>query len=321
MNPVDVKGPIGVLCGGPSAEREISLSSGKAVAQALKQAGFDVRLVVLSEIPDGAAEVIQASGIRTAFIALHGPFGEDGTIQSLLEDLGIPYTGSSVEASRYALDKVFSRRRWAVAHLPVPKWRLAAAINAEIRSEMLHFPLLVKPIGQGSSLGMSLVENKSELVQAVRQASVFGEELILEEFLPGIELTVGILNEEALPVIQIVPKRRFYDTIAKYQPGQCDYVIPAPLDENQTRFVQSLALSAHEALGCQDFSRVDMIWVPDFGPVLLEINTIPGMTPTSLLPKAAKEKGIDFNQLCARMLESAVRRSESMGSLPAMQRR
>ena len=303
---------IGVLCGGPSAEREISLRSGRAVYEAICCLGYPAVLVELSSTADSIPAELKKAKIGCAFIVLHGPFGEDGTIQALCDQMGIPYTGSSAEASHFALDKVSSHRRWIAARLPVPRGVVVEPINASTRAKDLKFPLFVKPIAQGSSLGMSLVDSLRELPQAVEEAAPYGEQLLLEEYLPGQELTVGILEDRPLPVIQIVPKRRFYDTVAKYTPGMCEYHVPAPLPKPTARLVQRLAQRAHRALGCRSFSRVDMILVPRRGPVLLELNTIPGMTSTSLLPKAAAAAGIDFQELCRRMLASA---TDSLGSV------
>lgn len=296
--------PVGVLCGGPSAEREISLISGRAVFEALISQGVKAIQLILSEDPKQIPAEISRAKIGCAFVVLHGSFGEDGAVQQILEELQIPYTGSSVEASRYAMDKVFSRRRWSAAGLDVPHWRLCDPMNAAHRAGQFGFPLMVKPLAQGSSIGMSLVDSAQEFPQAVEEACRYGEEFLLEEYLPGQELTVGILEDRPLPVIEIVPQRRFYDTVAKYTPGMCQYRVPAPLEPSLSRQVQQLASMAHEALGCHSYSRVDMILVPKRGPVLLELNTIPGMTPSSLLPKAAKAAGIDFPQLCIRMLQS-----------------
>ena len=300
-----INGPIGVLCGGPSSEREISINSGKAVYEALASKGLPVKLLVLSADRESIPNEIKMAGIKVAFIALHGAFGEDGTIQCILDELQIPYTGSSAEASHFAMDKVFARRRWISERLPVPRWVAAEPINVMSRFKGFSFPLMVKPLAQGSSIGMSLVDTPEELVQAAHVAAEYGEQILLEEYLPGQELTVGILEDQPLPVIQIVPKRRFYDYVAKYTPGMCEYRVPAPLAAQTARHVQEVALRAHQALGCRYFSRVDMILVAQRGPVLLELNTIPGMTATSLLPKAAAAVGIDFPRLCLKMLASA----------------
>jgi D-alanine-D-alanine ligase len=300
-----MNGKIGVLCGGPSGEREISLRSGPAVHEALLSLGLPSTLVILSEKEAEIPEELKRSGIRSAFIALHGYFGEDGTIQALLEQMGIPYTGSSAEACSYAMDKVCSRRRWLAEGLPVPRWELADSSSARERAGRLGFPLILKPKGGGSSLGMNIVDCPEELSAAVGQASRYGPEILLEEYLPGPELTVGILDNQPLPVIQIVPKRRFYDYVAKYTPGMTEYWVPAPVPEAVSAVVQDLALRAHELIGCRSFSRVDLILAEGRGPVLLEINAIPGMTQASLLPKAAAAAGIPFPELCRRMLSSS----------------
>lgn len=298
--------PIGVLCGGPSAEREISLQSGQAVYEALRLIGLPVELLVLSKNPQEIPGQLRQANLGCAFVVLHGPYGEDGTLQALLEELHIPYTGSSAEACHFAMDKVSSRRRWLGAKLPVPKWVEAGPINAQIRTQGLPFPIVVKPVAQGSSFGMSIVDRPEEIPEAVEKAASYGERILLEEYLPGPEVTVGILEDQPLPVVQVIPKRRFYDTVAKYTPGMTQYLVPAPLPEETRRRVQDLALAAHEALGCRSFSRVDMILSSRRGPVLLELNTIPGMTKHSLLPKAAAAAGIDFPELCHRMLASAL---------------
>lgn len=306
--------PIGVLCGGPSREREISLRSGAAVHEALQSLGLHSALLALSEDPSRIPEELRAAKLGCAFVALHGRFGEDGTVQSLLEEMQVPYTGSGVEACRYGMDKVHSRRRWTASGLAVPRWRLADPLSAASRARRMEFPLVIKPVSEGSSLGMSIVDAPQQLAQAVQEASPFGNDLILEEYLSGPELTVGILEDSPLPVIQIVPKRRFYDFVAKYTPGMTEYRVPAPLAGEVARVVQDLALQAHEALGCRSFSRVDLILTEKRGPVLLELNPVPGLTQTSLLPKAAAAVGISFPELCRRMLESALQRACVAGS-------
>lgn len=289
---------IGVLCGGPSREREISLRSGKAVHEALSSLGLPSVLVPLPWELEQIPQEIRAANLSCAFIALHGAYGEDGTIQALLEEMRIPYTGSPPDACRYGMNKASSRLKWRAAGLPVP--HTFPSVAAEMK-----FPLVVKPVSEGSSLGTSIVDSAEELTPAVEMAASFGAGLLLEEYLPGPELTVGILDDRPLPVIQIIPKRRFYDTIAKYTPGQTEYLVPAPILEETARAAQELALRAHEALGCRHFSRVDLILAEGRGPVLLELNTIPGMTEASLLPKAAAAAGIPFTELCRQMLNPA----------------
>lgn len=306
-----MKKPVGVLCGGPSREREISIRSGQAVHEALKSLELPSILLTLSQEVEKIPDEIKKAKLGCAFIALHGYFGEDGTVQSLLEKMGLPYTGSPVEACGYAMDKVHSRRRWLAAGLAVPKWRLADPSSASSRAKELGFPLVVKPRAEGSSLGMSIVDSPEDLDKAVEAAVPYGREMIFEEYLEGPELTVGILHEKPLPVIQIVPKRRFYDYTAKYTPGMTEYRVPAPLAEPVAKVVQDLAHQAHEALGCRSFSRVDLILTKGRGPVLLELNSIPGMTQTSLLPKAAAAVGISFPELCRQMLASALEPAEA----------
>ncbi|MDO8730944.1 MAG: D-alanine--D-alanine ligase [Candidatus Omnitrophota bacterium] len=296
---------IGVLCGGPSREREISLRSGKAVHEALASLGLPSILVPLPREREQIPQEIREADLNCAFIALHGAYGEDGTIQALLEEMRLPYTGSPPDACRYGMNKVSSRLKWLAAGLPVPHWKEVDLFNAAAVAAEMKFPLVVKPVSEGSSLGMSIVDSAGELQLAVETAASFSAGLMLEEYLPGPELTVGILDDRPLPVIQIVPKRRFYDTIAKYTPGQTEYLVPAPIPPETARAAQELALRAHEALGCRSFSRVDMILTAGRGPVLLELNTIPGMTETSLLPKAAAAAGIPFTELCRQMLNSA----------------
>ncbi|MBI1952605.1 MAG: D-alanine--D-alanine ligase [Candidatus Omnitrophica bacterium] len=300
-----LKKPVGVLCGGPSGEREISLKSGQAIHEALLSLGLPSLLLELSRRPSEIPGQIIRAPMACAFIALHGAFGEDGKIQTLLGRLRIPYTGSRPTACRLGMDKWGSRGRWTRKGVPVPE---TVRVNLPGRLPGLgglRFPVVVKPQAQGSSLGISLVDRPRNLRRAIREAASFGGGVLIEEYLAGSEFTVGILEDKALPVVQVVPKRRFYDFTAKYTQGQTDYRVPAPIPAPQARRAQRLALRAHRALGCRSFCRVDMIWVKDRGPVLLELNTMPGMTPLSLLPKAARVSGIDFAQLCLRMLASA----------------
>ena len=301
---------VGVLCGGPSREREISLRSGRAVHEALRSLGHPSVLLTLSQDPAQIPEEIRAAGLGCAFIALHGRFGEDGTVQSLLEEMRIPYTGSPPEACRFGMDKASSRLKWLAAGLPVPRWKEANPLSAAARASELKLPLVVKPVSEGSSLGMSIVDSGQDLQAALEQAAVFGDRILLEEYLAGPELTVGILEDQPLPVIQIVPKRRFYDYVAKYTPGMTEYLVPAPLPQATARAAQEIAGRAHETLGCRSFSRVDLILAEGRGPVLLELNVIPGMTETSLLPKAAAAVGIPFAELCRQMLNSAWAKKE-----------
>ncbi len=313
MSLQDLQGSAGVLCGGPSREREISLRSGRAIHEALLSLGLPSRLVILSQDPNRIPEELAAAKLGCAFVALHGWFGEDGTLQGILEEMNVPYTGSGPEACRYGMDKAASRRRWLAAGLPIPRWQPADSDSVAVRAARMPFPVVLKPVCEGSSLGISIVDAPEQLPAAAEQAGAFSRDWILEEYLAGPELTVGILQARPLPVIQIVPRRRFYDYTAKYTPGMTEYLVPAPLEESVSRGVRETALAAHEALGCHSFSRVDLILTADRGPVLLELNPIPGMTQTSLLPKAAAAAGLSFAELCRRMLESAWQRSPRVG--------
>ena len=306
-------GRIGVLMGGPSSEREVSLKSGEAVYQSLRAQGQEV--VAIDIKTDDWWEnhkIIQEADIDIAFIALHGNFGEDGQIQTILEQMNISYTGSGPIASRLAMDKILSRRIFQDKDISVPRYVvLNEKVDREhlcIISQGLQPPFVVKPAAQGSSIGLSIIETEEQLKQAAEHAFIFGDRIIIEEYIPGREITVGILGDSALPVIEIVPQNKFYDYEAKYKPGKSNYVVPADLPVQVSVKAQSIAQAAHTHLGCSGFSRVDMRLSTDNIPYVLEVNSIPGLTSTSLLPKAAKVAGIDFAQLCMRILRLAYER-------------
>ncbi len=300
---------IGVLMGGPSSEREISIKSGEAVFVPLKQAGYPVEKI-LFQTEEELKTLLLARRIDLAFITLHGAFGEDGTVQEILEEQQIPYIGSGVEASRLAFDKWRMHQRLLQHGLPVPASRLLGPLDP-IPWEELLFPLVVKPVCQGSSLGLSIVDQPEALPHAVQEAFRYDGRLLLEEYIKGRELTVGILEGEALPVIEIIPGNRFYDFDAKYKSDKTRFQVPAPLEEPLARSIQGLALKTHQLAGCEGFSRVDLLLKEDNAPVLLEINTIPGLTSRSLLPRACQGVGIDFLSLCERLLLQALRRVPS----------
>ena len=309
-------GKIGVLMGGPSTEREISLESGKAVYESLNQAGLNVAAIDIKT--DGKEEnirLIKFQKIDLAFIALHGRFGEDGQIQEILNTLKIPYTGSGALASRLAMDKIASRKIFEASGLHVPRYktedRLSYNANWITRHNDFTLPLVVKPATHGSSIGLSVVDREGYLDKSVDLAFSFDERIIIEEYIRGREVTVGILDELVLPVIEIIPKKRFFDYEAKYQAGMADYVVPAALEDKIAQNIQEAALSAHKLLGCYGCSRVDMILSSDNIPFVLEVNTIPGLTLTSLLPKAAKVAGIDFSQLCIKLIWLAYEKTQN----------
>jgi D-alanine-D-alanine ligase len=294
---------IAVLMGGLSAEREISLRTGGAVLAALQEAGYPA--VGIDAGRDLAARLAEEKA-EVAFIALHGRFGEDGTVQGLLEMLGIPYTGSGVMASAIAMDKVTTKKILLYHELPTPAFNVFCrgddmeAFLARCR----HFPLVVKPAREGSTIGVSIVRDGNALRTGIESALVYDGTVLVEDFIKGLEVTVGVLDGEALPVIQVVPKGGFYDFEAKYTAGRTEYLVPAPLDGALYERLQQVAVSAFCALGCAGAARVDFM-VSEREFFCLEVNTIPGMTETSLLPKAARQTGISFSELVQRILEGA----------------
>ncbi len=301
-------GKIGVLMGGPSSEREISLKSGKAVYQTLSNAGYATLAIdIRSDNAEENIRLLKSQQIDCAFLALHGRFGEDGQIQGLLDNLKIPYTGSGVRASKLAMDKVASRQIFQKHGLNVPKYSLLDknAYHQDHRINPAAFPLVVKPATQGSSIGLSIVEEDEALAEAVDAAFSFDDRILIEEYIRGREVTVGILEEQALPVIEITPKKKFFDYEAKYQAGMTEYTVPAKLEAVLTEKVRGAGLCAHRLLGCVGCSRVDIILSAENIPFVLEVNTIPGLTQMSLLPKAAQTAGIDFLQLCLKLIELA----------------
>ncbi|WP_020675403.1 D-alanine--D-alanine ligase [Geopsychrobacter electrodiphilus] len=294
---------IGVLYGGISAEREISLKTGTAVLNALvaegyKAVGIDVGLNLPIQLRD--------AGIEVAFIALHGRFGEDGRVQGLLEMLQIPYTGSGVLASSLSIDKVATKQMLLYHELPTPGFQVLKGENAaeKVINTCRHLPLVVKPSREGSTIGISIVHSLEALRHGIDTAAALDGTVLIEEYIDGQELTVSVLNGEALPVIQIVPKTGFYDFHAKYTVGQTEYLLPAPIDAGVYSRVQEAAVEACRVLGCRGAARVDfMLREKEF--YCLEVNTIPGMTETSLLPKAAKAAGLEFAELVESILLDA----------------
>ncbi|MBN1621922.1 MAG: D-alanine--D-alanine ligase [Endomicrobiales bacterium] len=291
---------IGVLYGGLSAERDISILTGKAVLKALKEEKCNV--VGIDAGRDSASQ-IKRSRIDFAFIALHGPWGEDGTIQGMLEIMGIPYSGCGVLASSLALNKIYSKRIFDSLGIPTPKWWVFNKKNFNARFLTSRFPLVIKPAAQGSAIGVSLVKDKKGLNNAARRAFRLNSEIIAEKYIGGTEITVGILGGRALPVIEIVPEGSFYDFKSKYKPGQSKHIIPPRLPKSVIKNAQQLGLRAFNALGCKAVSRVDIIVDKRNKPWVLEVNTVPGMTETSLLPDAARACGIGFSKLVLKIIE------------------
>jgi len=307
-------GRVGVLMGGPSSEREISFKSGKAVLCALKDSGIEaLGIDIVTDNKEDNIRLLNSHNLDCAFIALHGRFGEDGAIQEILEQVNLPYTGSGIKASRLAMDKIGALKIFRAGNLHVPRSQFLEQglynKGGEFKSD-LGFPLVVKPANHGSSIGLSIVELKQQIRAAIELAFQFDQRIVVEEYISGRELTVGVLDEKPLPVIEIVPKHKFFDFEAKYQAGLTDYIVPAALKSKIAEDVQQAALTAHKLLGCFGCSRTDIILSRDNIPFVLETNTIPGMTSTSLLPKAARIIGIDFNQLCLKLLELAYEKAK-----------
>ncbi len=295
---------IGVLAGGSSSERDISLKSGKAVFKALTENGFKAEFIDVDE--KSFSSLVGRLDIDIAFIALHGKFGEDGTIQRMLARRNIPYTGSGPESSALALDKLASKRKFASSGINMPDYRVVHS-KEEAEEADIFLPCAVKPRCEGSSVGLSIASSISSLEKAIEEALKFGDDVIIEKFISGREITVGVLDEEALPPVEIKALNGVYDFNAKYQSGETLYIVPAELEEGQYKRAQKVALGAHKALGCEGFSRIDLRLSDEGEFFVLEVNTIPGLTERSLLPMAAKAAGLDFPELCLRMLYNALR--------------
>jgi D-alanine-D-alanine ligase len=296
---------VAVLYGGRSSEREVSLRSGAGCAEALRGQGYDVTLV---DVDLEVAARLRAERVDVAFIALHGRWGEDGAIQGLLESLGIPYTGSGVLASALGMDKVFSKLLFREHGLKVIEYRVfprdrAAGIG--VGDLPFGLPAVVKPAGEGSSVGVHIVRDAAALGDACRDAASFKGDVIVERYVKGAEVDVAVLDGKALGAIEIVPSREFYDYVAKYTPGSTQYFYPARLPAEHVRRACEAAEAAHAALGCDGVTRIDFIVTPDGTPFILEANTLPGMTATSLVPKIAAGNGISFADLCERLLDGA----------------
>ncbi len=294
---------VAVLMGGLSAEREISLRTGNAVLQALLDSGVDAVAVDAGrDLPNQ----LSAVAADVAFICLHGRYGEDGTVQGLLELMGIPYTGSGVMASSVAMDKVVTKQLLLYHEISTPGFLVYR--KGDDREALLarckHFPLVVKPSREGSTIGVSIVRDRAQLAEGLDEALRHDSLVLIEDFIQGDEVTVSVLNDEPLPIIQIVPKGGFYDYQSKYTPGQTEYLLPAPIDPVLYSRLQAVAVEACRALACRGAARVDfMVREKEF--FCLEVNTIPGMTATSLLPKAAMAAGISFGELALRILDDA----------------
>ncbi len=290
---------IGVIYGGKSSEREVSLKTGFAIAKALKREKFSTVLIDSGK-KDFIKKLLSAK-IDFAFIALHGPFGEDGTMQGLLEILGIPYSGSGVLASALAMNKIYSKKIFESENIPTPKWQIITDYKVQITDYKL--PSVIKPARQGSAIGITIVRKKSQLKKAIKNALKYDDEVIIEEYIAGTEITVPILGNKPLSPIEIIPKNEFYDFYSKYAAGGSRHLSPPRLSQKIIAQAKQLGLLAHKSLGCRAMSRVDMIVDRKNKIYVLEVNTIPGMTATSLFPESAKYDGYTFTELIKKIIE------------------
>jgi D-alanine-D-alanine ligase len=297
-------GKVAVLLGGRSAEREVSLKSGGMVLAALRARGVDAHPF---DPARHGLEKLAAERYARAFIALHGRFGEDGTVQGALDYLGVPYTGSGVLGSALAMDKRRAKLVWQASGLPTPPWEmLERGSDLAAVAARLGLPLMIKPASEGSSIGMSKVRDAAALDEAYALAANYDRAVMAERFIEGAELTCAILGDEALPLIRLETPRDFYDYQAKYLADDTRYLVPCGLPAAREREIQVLCLAAFRALGCGGWGRVDLMLDRDGNPCLLEVNTAPGMTDHSLVPMAARAVGISYEDLCLRILAATL---------------
>ncbi len=299
------------MMGGLSREREISLKTGKAVLKALMEKGYTVTAI---DVGEDIGEKLVKGKIECAFLALHGRFGEDGTIQGMLELMRIPYTGSDVLASALAMHKIMAKRFFLCEKIPTPRFEVfqREEIKKGLQKKIsLPLPVVVKPAREGSTIGISIVRKEEELIPAFRKAMEYDEEILIEEFMKGKEITVGILEDIPLPMIEIVPKSGFYDFHSKYTKGETQYILPARISREKYLYAQEISLQAFQTLGCSGVARVDLMTDENENPFVIDVNTMPGMTETSLLPKAANYAGIPFGDLVERILLKASLKIES----------
>lgn len=302
--------------GGQSSERDVSLKTGEAVYRSLVRSGYDA---VAIDVSTTLSSTLQEQGVEIAFLALHGPGGEDGAIQGFLETMGIPYTGSGVRASAIGMHKVVTKTELAAHGIPVPRGTVvcrgtAPTLNRILTNCKLKLPIVVKPPSQGSTIGVTIVRKPSQWKEALRVAHRYEAEAMVEAYIPGHEVTVSLLSDAngvvtGLPAVEIVAPDGFYDFSAKYEKGRTQYLCPAPLPAAVTKQITQLAIKTYHALGCSGAARVDFRITPRGKPYVLEINTVPGMTETSLLPMAAGKAGLSYDVLTERILQSALRRA------------
>src|SRR5574342_933628 len=317
VRPLLTQGRVGVLMGGQSSEREVSLRTGAAVHRALCRRGYDA---VTIDVGPTLSRDLQDQKIAVAFLALHGSGGEDGSMQGFLETVGIPYTGSGIQASAVGMHKVTTKTILAACGIPVPAGivikRGEKVTSAQaLKKGKLRWPVVVKPASEGSTIGVTIVKKPSQWNDALALAHKYDRDAMVEAYIPGHEVTVSLLGRQGeaplvLPAVEIVAPGGFYDFAAKYEKGKTQYLCPAPLSAAVTKQIRAFALKTYEVLGCAGAARVDFRITPRGRPYVLEINTVPGMTETSLLPMAAAQAGIDYAELTERILESALVRAK-----------
>jgi D-alanine-D-alanine ligase len=294
------------MLGGPSAEREVSLRSGKAVAKALRSLGH-----VVEELDPKEPGWALSPAAQVVFLALHGTYGEDGTVQRRLDELDVPYTGCDAEASRVGFDKLLTKQKCVAAGVPTARFLVFNSPNASWPADWQP-PVVLKPVRQGSSVGLQFVEHENHWSKALTECLCHDSEALMEEKILGRETTVAILGEQALPLVEVRPKSGGYNYQNKYTLGATEYFCPAAFDATTTKRVQTAALGAFKAIAARDYARVDVMVRRDGEPVVLEVNTLPGMTELSLFPKAAAAAGIDYPELCQRMVDLALRRGGAL---------
>ncbi|MCL6473266.1 MAG: D-alanine--D-alanine ligase [Firmicutes bacterium] len=312
---------IAVLMGGRSLERDVSLKSGHRVYEALREKGFDV---IKLDVDENLVDNLRQNPVDLVYIALHGKYGEDGTVQELLEIMGIPYTGPGVYASTVSFDKALSKEIFQRKGIPTPDYftltaasfrEMGAAAALENVVERLGLPIVVKPACQGSALGIKIAHSKEELPGALIGALSYDDKVVLEKFIKGTEVSVSVLGDhepEALPVIEVKPPKEYFDFESMYSMGQTEYFIPARLSKELTKKVQDIAVGVHKVLDCRDVSRIDIIISEKGDPYVLELNSSPGMTETSLLPMAAAARGLEFCDLVEMLVGFALKRRQSV---------
>jgi D-alanine-D-alanine ligase len=306
-----MKGKVLVIYGGLSKERDISLKSGKAIAEALKRRNFQVKEF---DFQGKIEQVIEEFKPDVAFIALHGTFGEDGSIQGALEILGVPYTGSSVLQSAISMNKLFSKYLFREFNIPTASFLYTEDLNTsyEYAKSVIHSEkMVIKPVDQGSAIGISIIQNEEQFKEGLQTAFSFSHGVIIEEFIQGKEITVSIIgnsnNVVVLPIIEIIPAHNFYDYFSKYTPGMSTHIIPANIPKEVSDLASKLAYKVYTSFSLRDFARIDFV-VKDAVPYVLEVNTIPGMTETSLIPDAARAYGMSFDDLTEFIVEEAFKR-------------